>query len=247
MLSAAALLSLANIHPFFDASFNAGGLIGAVDRARAGRRSEHRRRDNSAGRNCGHRILLATNFSFAFYEKLGQSLQRTIRFPAIDPSAIPRLAHGATREPGTAPPTEAECRGSQTVTTTLSTGPQVVNQRRQASQLDRAPESAEIASALRIVRSRHERQKQWSRRRARRPAPAKRGMFRGKATPAAETAVVAEMLREAAVKRKTEAPASGSLPFESREGQRAKPQSDYQLPAARISQRGADAPRAGRR
>src|SRR6266550_2893015 len=30
VLSAAALLSLANIRPFFDASFNAGGLVGAL-------------------------------------------------------------------------------------------------------------------------------------------------------------------------------------------------------------------------
>jgi len=38
------------------------------------------------------------------------------------------------------------------------------------------------------------------------------------------------MLREAAVKRKTESPASGSLPFESRKAS-AKAKSDYQLPA----------------
>src|SRR6266853_263153 len=71
VLSSAELLSLANIKPFFDASFNAGGLAGAL-LARA----------LVAGLNtigatillaaiAATGILLATNFSFAaFYENL---------------------------------------------------------------------------------------------------------------------------------------------------------------------------------
>ncbi|HEY3103679.1 MAG TPA: DNA translocase FtsK, partial [Pyrinomonadaceae bacterium] len=52
---------------------------------------------------------------------------------------------------------------------------------------------------------------------------------RGKATPVAETAMVQEMLREAAVKRKKESPGSESLPFDQRRISTKAP-SDYQLP-----------------
>jgi S-DNA-T family DNA segregation ATPase FtsK/SpoIIIE len=97
VLSAAALLTLANIHPFFDASFNAGGLIGVLI-ARA----------LVAGLNtvgaaillmaiAATGILLATNFSFA---NAGQSLggrfgslrSLPVRFRAW------RLARRANRE-----------------------------------------------------------------------------------------------------------------------------------------------------
>src|SRR5437870_7092487 len=71
VLSSSALLSLANIRPFFDASVNAGGLAGAIIA-----------RGLVAGLNtigatillaaiAATGVLLATNFSFAaFYEKL---------------------------------------------------------------------------------------------------------------------------------------------------------------------------------
>src|SRR5437016_11726935 len=86
VLSASALLSLANIRPFFDSSFNAGGLTGAII-ARA----------LVAGLNtigatillltvAATGVLLATRFSFAgFYEKL--SLLFSDRFAAL--RAIP--------------------------------------------------------------------------------------------------------------------------------------------------------------
>lgn len=63
-------------------------------------------------------------------------------------------------------------------------------------------------------------------------ATAKRSLWpgRGKATPAAESALVQEMIREAAVKRKTEAPDSGNLPFDGRRIATKVP-SDYQLPS----------------
>ncbi len=73
VLSSSALLSLTNIRPFFDASFNAGGLAGAIiARALVGG-------FNTIGAAillsavAATGILLATNFSFAnFYEKLSQ-------------------------------------------------------------------------------------------------------------------------------------------------------------------------------
>src|SRR6476660_9697290 len=75
VLASAALLSLANIRPFFDASFNAGGLVGAlVARALV---SEL----NTIGATillvaiAATGLLLATNFSFAdFYGKLGTTM-----------------------------------------------------------------------------------------------------------------------------------------------------------------------------
>src|SRR5207245_11477188 len=65
VLSSAALLSLANIKPFYDASFNAGGLVGAlIARALVGGL-------NTIGTTillvaiAATGLLLATNFSFA--------------------------------------------------------------------------------------------------------------------------------------------------------------------------------------
>src|SRR5207237_6787896 len=62
-------------------------------------------------------------------------------------------------------------------------------------------------------------------------APAKKASWlgRGKATPAAETALVQEMMREAAVKRKKESLGSETLPFDQRRIATKAP-SDYQLP-----------------
>src|SRR5258706_2925939 len=75
VLSSAALLSLANIKPFFDASFNAGGLVGAlVARGLVGGL-------NTIGAaillvaTAATGLLLATNFSFAnFYETFATTM-----------------------------------------------------------------------------------------------------------------------------------------------------------------------------
>ena len=75
VLSSAALLSLANIKPFFDASFNAGGLVGAViARTLVGGL-------NTIGATillvaiAATGLLLATNFSFAnFYETFATTM-----------------------------------------------------------------------------------------------------------------------------------------------------------------------------
>ncbi len=225
VLSAAALLTLANIHPFFDASFNAGGLIGVLI-ARA----------LVAGLNtvgaailllaiAATGILLATNFSFA---NAGQSLSE--RFGSLRSLPVRfkgwRLARRANRELLRQQKLDAAGANGNDA----ATGPQVVNSEGQPiSQARSAPESAEIASAFESFAASTSGKAMVAAAGAG-TAPAKRGMFRGKATPAAETAVVSEMLREAAVKRKTESPASGSLPFESRKVS-AKAKSDYQLPA----------------
>ena len=141
VLAAAALLTLAKIDPFFDASFNAGGLIGVLI-ARA----------LVAGLNtigaaillaaiAATGLLLATNFSFAkagqsFGERFGSLRSLPVRFNAW------RLARRANREmlrQQKIGATAADANGA-------ATGPQVVNSEGQPiSQARSAPESAEIA------------------------------------------------------------------------------------------------------
>jgi S-DNA-T family DNA segregation ATPase FtsK/SpoIIIE len=225
VLSVAALLTLANIQPFFDASFNAGGLIGVlIARALvAGLNTVGAAILLTAFAATG--VLLATNFSFA---NAGQSLGE--RFGSL--RSIPirfhgwRLARRANRDLRRLQKQNAAAANGNGA----ATGPQVVDSEGQPiTQTRSAPESAEIASAFETF-SAATAGKAMVAAAGAATAPAKRGLFRGKATPAAETAVVSEMLREAAVKRKTESPASGSLPFESRKVS-AKTRSDYQLPA----------------
>src|SRR3989440_4790323 len=90
VLSSAALLSLANIKPFFDASFNAGGLVGAVlARILVGGL-------NTIGATillvaiAATGLLLATNFSFAnFYE----TFATTMGYRLVAHVAIPHKIH----------------------------------------------------------------------------------------------------------------------------------------------------------
>jgi len=224
VLSAAALLTLANIQPFLDASFNAGGLIGVlIARALvAGLNTVGAAILLTAVAATG--ILLATNFSFAnagqsLGERFGSLRSVPLRFKAW------RLARRANRELlRLQKQNAAAANGNSAVT-----GPQVVNSEGQPiTQARSTPESADIASAFESF-SAATSGKTMAAAAGAATAPAKRGLWRGKATPAAETAVVSEMLREAAVKRKTESPASGNLPFEGRKVS-AKARSDYQLP-----------------
>src|SRR5438105_15601396 len=82
VLSASALLTLANLRLFFDSSFNAGGLTGAII-ARAlvaGLNTIGAAILLSAIAATG--VLLATRFSFAaFYEKVSQTTRRSQRLP----------------------------------------------------------------------------------------------------------------------------------------------------------------------
>ncbi len=173
--SSAALLSLANIRPFFDSSINAGGVAGAII-ARALVSGL-----NTIGATilltaiAATGVLLATNFSFAtFYENFTEAIAR--RFAAL--RLIP-----------------------------------------------------EKFRAWRQARRERRQRRLETRRLARVEAAAARG---------AESAMVEEMVREAAVKRKTETPATGALPFD---GQRRvsttkTAASDYQLPSVDLLNEG---------
>src|SRR5262245_4483480 len=225
IFAAAALLSLAHLRPMFDASINAGGLAGVmISRALVSGL-------NTIGASillvaaAAVGVLLATNFSFA---ALGQSLGS----PSAALRALParfnawRIARRANRE----------LKRQQGFESAAATGngdtPQVINSEGKPIAHARvsAAESAEIASAFESF-SAATTGKAMAAAAGAATAPAKKSFFpaRGK-TPAAETAMVQEMMRDASVKRKTESGESGSLPFEGRKVS-SKPPSDYQLPA----------------
>ena len=228
VLSSAALLSLANIKPFFDASFNAGGLIGAIiTRALVGGL-------NTIGTAillaaiAVTGILLATNFSFAnFYESFAVGE----RFAAL--RAIPRRFR-AWRQSRREKRLErialkkqaAVASTSSTVEISQSNAPAEI--RSSNSELAQAFESFTAATATPKTMS-------AAAGAAPAPAPPKRtGWARGK-TEAAESAVVEDMVREAAVRRKTETPSTGSLPFDGQRKVSAKTAaSDYQLPPVEL-------------
>jgi S-DNA-T family DNA segregation ATPase FtsK/SpoIIIE len=235
VLSSSALLSLANMRPFFDASFNAGGLSGTII-ARAlvaGLNTIGAAILLSAIAATG--ILLVTNFSFAlFYENLALTLGN--RFAGL--RLIPEKWHAwrqarrerrqqrlemrrqAKAEAATARIAQpAEAVPAQIVSTEREVAPTGIAD---GNELAAAFESFTIA------------QKTMSAAAGAVTAPAKPtfGLARGKSLEAAESAMVEEMVREAAVKRKTEAPATGALPFDGQ--RRVSPKtaaSDYQLPS----------------
>jgi len=225
VLSSSALLALANIRPFFDGSFNAGGLSGAVIS-----------RVLVSGLNtigaaillvaiAATGLLLATNFSFArFYESISNLFSK--RFAAL--REIParfrawRMARRERRQASLS-------LGESLAGDDADSGPRVVNAEGKPGATVSGKD--ELASAFESF-SAATGAKAMSAAAGAGTAPAKRSMFsRGKATPAAETAVVQEMLREAAVKRKTEAAESGNLPFEARKAAKKAAATDYQLPS----------------
>src|SRR5690349_2234000 len=226
VFSAAALLSLAHIRPLFDASVNAGGLAGVViSRALVSGL-------NTIGAAillvavAAVGVLLATNFSFA---AAGQSLGGP--FAALRTLPARFTAWRLVRR------TNRELRRQHNLDGAAGNGngdiPQVVDSEGKPLAHARvtAPESAEIASAFESF-SAATSGKAMAAAAGVAAAPAKKSLFpsRGKTTPAAETAMVQEMLREASVKRKTESAETGSLPFEGRKIS-SKPPSDYQLPS----------------
>lgn len=229
VLSSAALLSLANITPFLDASFNAGGLIGAIiARALVGGL-------NTVGATillaaiAVTGILLATNFSFTdFYENFAVS----DRFAAL--RSIPerfrgwrqsrrekRLQRIALKQQAAA----VVAGTSNTIEITQGDAPAEI--RSNHPELAQAFESFAAATTASP--------KAMSAAAGAATAPAKRGSsIRGK-TEAAESAVIEDMVREAAVKRKTETPTTGALPFEGQRRASAKTAaSDYQLPPVEL-------------
>ena len=223
VFSAAALLSLAHLRPGFDASVNAGGLAGVMlSRALVSGL-------NTIGAAIllvavtAVGVLLATNFSFA---QAGQSLGGPFAALGTLPARFTawRVARRANRD----------LRRQETLgLANGNEGPQVINSEGKPAPQARssAPESAEIASAFESF-SAATSGKAMAAAAGVAAAPAKKSIFpaRGKGTPAAETAMVQEMMREASVKRKTDSAESGNLPFEGRRVS-SKPPTDYQLPS----------------
>jgi DNA segregation ATPase FtsK/SpoIIIE, S-DNA-T family len=245
VLSSSALLSLANIRPFFDASFNAGGLSGAII-ARA----------LVAGLNtvgaaillaaiAATGILLATNFSFAhFYENI--SLALGIRFAALRLIPEKFRAWRHARRERRQQRLEMRRQAKAESTTAGAAGPaegvgtQIVTNEREARTIGSGSDGSEIAAAFAtFTAATAGEQKTMSAAAGAATAPAKRLTLPGKSLKASESALVEAMVREAAVKRKTEAPASGSLPFDGQRRFSTKTAaSDYQLPSVDLLNEG---------
>ena len=225
VLSSAALLSLANIKPFFDASFNAGGLVGAVI-ARA-LVSEL----NTIGATillvaiAATGLLLATNFSFAdfygtFATRMGDRFVALRRIP--ERFRAWRQARREKRQRRIE--LKQAAVGSSTEITKAETGTEI-----RSSNPELAEAFASFSASTAVPA------KTMSAAAGVATAPTKRsGLIRGK-TETAESAMIEDMVREAAVKRKTEAPAPGSLDFSGQRKVSPKTSaSDYQLPSVEL-------------
>jgi S-DNA-T family DNA segregation ATPase FtsK/SpoIIIE len=235
VLSLSGLLSLANIRPFFDASFNAGGLSGAIITGAlvAGLNTVGAAILLAAIAATG--VLLATNFSFAlFYENITVTLGNRFHALRLVPEKFRawRQARRARRQERLEMHRQARADAATAVNaqSTEAIGTQIVSNEREGTHAG-AADGDELAAAFESFTTA---QKTMSAAAGAATAPAKpsSGLSRGKSTETAESAIVEEMVREAAVKRKTEAPATGALPFD---GQRkVSPKtaaSDYQLPS----------------
>ena len=223
VLASAALLSLANIKPFFDASFNAGGLVGAlIARALVSGL-------NAIGATillvavAATGLLLATNFSFAsFYENFASAMSARLATLRAIPERFRlwRLARREKREQWVTLKRQAQAGENAGVGVEAKTEIRSTNE-----ELDQAfayftaaaPAPPKTMSAAAGAAT----------------APAKRPGWssRGK-TEVAESAMVEDMVREAAVKRKSETPATGQLDFDGRRKVGGKTAAtDYQLPS----------------
>jgi len=228
VLASAALLSLANIKPFFDGSFNAGGLVGAlIARALVSGL-------NTVGATillaavAATGLLLATNFSFAnFYENFASLI--SVRLVAL--RAIPerfrlwRLARRERRAEWRALKLQAKA-GSETAVFDAK-AEATTEIRSNNEELDQA--FATFTGATTAP------PKTMSAAAGAATAPTKRGWATRGKTEVAESAVIQDMVREAAVKRKTETPANGQLDFDGRRKVGAKTAAtDYQLPSVNL-------------
>jgi S-DNA-T family DNA segregation ATPase FtsK/SpoIIIE len=230
VFSSAALLSLANIHPLQDASFNAGGLAGAlIARLLVGGL-------NTIGATIFlsavaiTAILLTTNLSFTnFYQTVIVAIAERFaglksiseRFRAWRQAGRERRhqkrelrAQAKLEKSGGAaasiPIGATEIRGTE-----ITPNPELDEAFASftASAAPAKAMSAAAGAATAVKRS---------------------VTSRGK-TEVAESAIVEEMVREAAVKRKTESAATGALPFDGQ--RRVSPKtaaSDYQLPSLEL-------------
>jgi DNA segregation ATPase FtsK/SpoIIIE, S-DNA-T family len=238
VLSSSALLALAHLRPFFDASFNAGGLAGTIiaNALVSGL--------NTVGAAillvaiAATGLLLATRFSFAlFYENLTLAIGN--RFAAL--KLIPerfrawRLARRERRQQRLELRRQAKAEGAAAGATTEVSAAGVEIGSANTTQIRAGGD--EIAEAFASFSAATANGTTMAAAAGAAPAPAKKAGWstRGKSTEVSESAMVEEMVREAAVKRKTEAPATGSLPFD---GQRkVSPRtaaSDYQLPSVNL-------------
>jgi S-DNA-T family DNA segregation ATPase FtsK/SpoIIIE len=238
VLSSSALLALAHLRPFFDASFNAGGLAGVmISRALVSGL-------NTVGAVillaaiAATGLLLATRFSFAlYYENL--TLVLGDRFAAL--KSIPerfrawRMARRERRqqrlEMRRQAKAEREAAGSAAAVN--ARGAEITG----ANTTEIRAGGDEIAEAFASFSATTTNGKTMAAAAGAATAPAKKPGWstRGKSTEVAESALVEEMVREAAVKRKTEAPATGALPFDGQRRVSAKTAaSDYQLPSVEL-------------
>jgi DNA segregation ATPase FtsK/SpoIIIE, S-DNA-T family len=247
VLSSAALLSLSNIHPFFDASFNAGGLSGAII-ARllvAGLNTVGAAILLAAVAATG--VLLATNFSFAlFYENISSALAARFASLRLIPERLRawRLARRERKQQRLEMRRQAETEAAtaRTPETAEAVGTQIVTNKREIANIGTGNNGSEIDDAFAsFTAGIAGAQKTMSAAAGVATSPAK-GLTipeRGKSLEASESAMVEEMVREAAVKRRTEAPATGALPFEGQ--RRVSPKtaaSDYQLPSVDLLNEG---------
>ena len=243
VLSASALLTLARVRPFIDASFNAGGLTGAViARALAGWL-------NTIGAAillaaiAATGILLATNFSFAqFYERLALALGSRLNVLRSLPERFRarrnarRMARQQRREMRRLAKAEAVHASD-----IKAAGVEMAGAQTETGSTEIRSRDGEVAAAFAsFTAATANEQRAMTAAAGAATAPARKSSWsaRGKSLEASETAMVQEMIREAAVKRKTEAPASGALPFD---GRRISPKiaaSDYQLPSVNLLNEG---------
>jgi len=243
--SSAALLSLANIRPFFDSSINAGGVAGAII-ARALVSGL-----NTIGATillaaiAATGVLLATNFSFAtFYENFTEAIARRFAALRLIPEKF-RAWRQARRERRqrrleTRRLARVEAAAARGAAISDASGTEISDLRQPT--IGSGTDGNEIAQAFATFTAGAAGQKTMSAAAGAASAPAQRSILpsRGKSLEASESAMVEEMVREAAVKRKTETPATGALPFD---GQRRvsttkTAASDYQLPSVDLLNEG---------
>lgn len=235
VLSSSALLALAHLRPFFDASFNAGGLAGVIiSRALVSGL-------NTVGAAillaaiAATSLLLATRFSFAlFYENLTLALGERFATLKLIPERLRgwRLARRERRQQRLEMrrQAKAEREGASEVN---AAGVEIAA----AGTTEIRAGGDEIAEAFASFSAGTTNGMTMAAAVGAATAPAKKAGWstRSKSTEVAESALVEEMVREAAVKRKTEAPATGSLPFDGQRRVSAKTAaSDYQLPSVEL-------------
>ncbi|PYS33250.1 MAG: hypothetical protein DMF75_09920, partial [Acidobacteria bacterium] len=239
LLSASALLTLARIRPFIDASFNAGGLAGAVIASGLAGWLNTIGATILLAAIAATGILLATNFSFAqFYERIAFALAN--RFAAL--RSLPerfrawrharRAARQKLRETRRLAKAEAVHASDIKAAEVEFAGVQT-----EAGSTEIRSADGDVAEAFAsFTAATASGQRSMTAAAGAATAPARKSSWsaRGKSLEASETAVVQEMIREAAVKRKTEAPASGALPFDGRRISPKTAASDYQLPSVNL-------------